>query len=153
MVITVTCPSCSSSFPVDPDKTATSWTAHQHPKSMTTGSDGKAELDTPWGMGIRCQVDSRPSAIIYLLSVKGGASDVATEITTSIWEHTRAGCNYCNKAGVNGFGTWSHTVVFKKDPNASQVCDVPSDHAGQKACPFDHLFHDPQHASCVPVAN
>ena len=39
-------------YPVKPDSSASSWAAHKHPKYLTTGSDGRASLTTPWGTGL-----------------------------------------------------------------------------------------------------
>lgn len=139
-------------YPVPPDDTAMSWDEHAHPKSGTTGADGRVELFTPWGEGIRTPIDAKPGLINFLLSVDGGASDVATEITTGLWETNNEGCNYCSTYAVNVYGHWSYSVEFRRDPTATEVCDVPMDHAGQQACAYTHFFHDPARPSCVPVA-
>ena len=73
------------------------------------------------------------------------------ELTSGLWETTNAGCNYCGKYGVNVYGHWSYTVEFRRDTAAKQVCEVPTDHAGQKKCGARHLYHDPKHTSCRPV--
>ena len=138
-------------YPVKPDKSAGSWAAHKHPKQLTTGSDGKASLTTPWGTGIRTPIDAKPGYLMFTLSVAGGASDTAVELTSGLWETTNAGCNYCGKYGVNVYGHWSYTVEFRRDTAAKQVCEVPTDHAGQKKCGARHLYHDPKHTSCRPV--
>lgn len=139
-------------YPVPPDETAMSWQEHGQAKSMTTGADGLAELFTEWGEGIRSPIDARPGYVNFLLSVEGGASDVATEITTGLWETDHSGCNYCSTYAVNVYGHWSHTVEFRRDPSATEICEVPSDHAGQQGCMASHFYHDPARSSCVPVA-
>lgn len=139
-------------YPVKPDEAAMSWADHAHPKSMTTGADGRAELHTPWGEGVRTPIDGQPKLLVFLLSVEGGASDTATEITTGLWETDADGCNYCSAYGVNVYGHWSHTVEFRRDPSATEVCEVPVDHAGQQSCSHTHFFHDPERPSCLPVA-
>ena len=138
-------------YPVKPDKGATSWAQHRHPKQLTTGADGKASLSTPWGSGIRTPIDAKPGYLMFLLTVAGGASDTAMEITSGLWETTNAGCNYCGKYGVNVYGHWSYSVEFRRNPKASQVCEVPTDHAGQTKCGARHLYHDPKVKSCRPV--
>lgn len=139
-------------FPVKPDTSATNWADHAHPKSMTTDGNGRAELTTPWGWGIRTPIDGRPSWLIFLVSIDGGASDTATEITTGLWETDAQGCNYCSKSAVNVYGHWSYTVTFQRDPTATEICDVGTDHAGQSACTHEHLYHHPTRPSCQPVA-
>ena len=139
-------------YPVPPDDQATSWDEHGQPKSMTTGADGRAELVTPWGEGVRTPIDGKPGLVVFLLSMEGGASDTATEITTGLWEADASGCNYCNTYAINVYGHWSHTVVFRRDPTATQVCEVPIDHEGQQSCSHTHFYHDPDRPSCVPVA-
>ncbi len=141
-----------ASFPVPPDAAAQTWEAHGQPKTLTTDANGFAELFTPWGQGIRSPIDAKPSYVVFLVSVAGGASDVATEITTGWWETDEFGCKYCEQEAVNVYGHWSHTIEFKRDPAALQVCEVGTDHAGQAGCSAPHLFHDPLNASCVPVA-
>lgn len=140
-------------FPVKPDEDAMNWSDHAHPKQLTTGPDGRAELFTPWGEGVRTPVDGKPKLLVFLLSVVGGASDTATEITTGLWETDASGCNYCSTYAVNVYGHWSHTVEFQRDPTASEVCEVPVDHAGQQGCSHTHFFHDRDIPSCLPVAN
>lgn len=139
-------------YPVKPDEAAMSWAEHAHPKSLTTGADGRAELFTPWGEGVRTPIDGRPKLLVFNLFVEGGASDTATEITTGLWETDASGCNYCSTHAVNVYGHWSHTVEFRRDPLATEVCEVPIDHAGQQSCSHTHFFHDPQRPSCRPVA-
>ena len=100
---------------------------------------------------MRTPIDAKPGYLMFLLSVDGGASDTAVEITTGLWETTNAGCNYCGKYGINVYGHWSYTVEFQRDPAAKQVCEVPTDHAGQSKCGARHLYHDPAYTSCRPV--
>lgn len=139
-------------YPVGPDKSATSWGAHKHPKQLVTGADGRAALWTPWGEGIRTPIDARPAYLLFLLDVLGGASDTAMEITSGLWEANTAGCNYCGSYGVNVYGHWSYSVEFRRDPGAIRVCEVPTDHAGQKKCAHNHIYHDPARPACQPVA-
>lgn len=138
-------------FPVGPDDTAQSWAEHASPKELVTDAAGHAELVTPWGEGIRSPIDSKPGLLVFNLSVDGGASDTATEITTGLWETNAEGCNYCSTYAVNVYGHWSHTVELRRDPAATEICDVPSDHAGQAACAYGHFYHDPERPSCRPV--
>jgi hypothetical protein len=139
-------------YPVPPDDAAMSWEEHGQPKTLTTNAEGFADLWTPWGEGIRSPIDGKPGFVVFLVSMAGGASDTATEITTGLWEADDNGCNYCPQDAVNVYGHWSHTVVFRRDPNATQVCEVGTDHAGQASCSAAHFFHDPDAPSCVPVA-
>jgi hypothetical protein len=139
-------------FPIKPDTTALTFADSQHPKSMITGADGHAALVTPWGEGIRSPIDHRPSLAVFQLEVAGGASDVATEISTGIWETDPSGCNFCNRTAVNVYGHWSYTIRFQRDRAATEICDVPTDHAGQSACTIQHFYHDPARPSCRPVA-
>jgi len=138
-------------YPVKPDSKAASWSAHAHPKVLVTGSDGKASLTTPWGKGIRTPIDGKPGYLMFFLDVQGGASDMAMEITTGLWEATGSNCNYCSKYGINVYGHWSYSVEFRRDPKATRVCEVGHDHAGQKKCAYTHLYHDPKRPSCLPV--
>jgi len=139
-------------FPIKPDTVAQTFADSQHPKSMTTGADGRAELVTPWGEGIRSPIDARPSLAVYQVDIAGGASDVATEISTGLWETDKSGCNFCNRYAVNVYGHWSYTIRFQRDPSATEVCDVPTDHAGHGSCAIEHFYHDPARPSCHPVA-
>ena len=41
-------------------------------------ADGRAELFTPWGEGVRSPIDGKPKLVVFLLSMDGGASDTAT---------------------------------------------------------------------------
>ena len=139
-------------FPVGPDDDAMNYDDHGQPKSLVTGDDGTAALTTPWGEGVRSPIDARPGYVVYLLSVADGASDVATEISTGMWETNQEGCNYCSIGAVNVYGHWSHTVEFQRRPDATEVCEVPSDHEGQKACSYSHYYHEEGRESCWPVA-
>ena len=138
-------------YPVGPDQ-APDFGSSEHPKTLTTDGDGRAQLWTPWGEGIRSPVDSKPGLAVYRVWIEGGASDVATEITTGLWEATYDGCNYCNEYAINTWGHWSYTVEFQRAPEATQVCEVGTDHAGQQACEYTHFFHDDARPSCIPVA-
>lgn len=139
-------------FPAPPDDNATDWASHGNPKTMTTNAQGRAELFTPWGEGIRTPVDGKPSLFVYNVALEGGASDTAIEISTGIWESTYDGCNYCGIYAVNVYGHWSYTIDFRRDPTATEVCEVPVDHEGQTICSFGHYYHDPDRPSCRPVA-
>lgn len=90
---------------------------------------------------------------IFDLSVQGSASDVATEISSGWWETDSTGCRYCDPSQpINVYGHWSHRIVFKLDPGASQACLVPTDHAGQAACAeHGHVYHHPSHQACWAV--
>ncbi len=83
----------------------------------------------------------------------GAASDVATEITTGWWQSNAQGCQYCpGSQPINVYGHWSHRIEFRLDPAASQMCVVPSDHAGQSSCGAPgHLYHDPSYQACWPA--
>jgi plastocyanin len=90
---------------------------------------------------------------IFDLSVQGAASDVATEISSGWWETDPSGCRYCDASQpINVYGHWSHRIVFRLDAAATQACLVPSDHAGQSACPnHGHAYHHPTHQACWPA--
>lgn len=139
-------------YPVPPDDTAQGWEEHGQPKTLTTNAEGFADLWTPWGEGIRSPIDGKPGFAVFLVTMADGASDVATEITTGLWEADDAGCDYCPQDAVNVYGHWSYTVTFRRDLAATQVCEVGIDHAGQASCSHQHFFHDPDLASCLPVA-
>ncbi len=140
-------------FPIKPEKNA-----HQiHPRTMVTDANGRAELFyKPTMRGIRSPIDSKPGWLVYRISIAGGASDTATEITTGIWGSIKPPgkpeCNYCNRPAVNVYGHWSYTIEFRRDPKAKEICDVPIDHQGQKACFYYHAYHQPGQKSCIPVA-
>jgi hypothetical protein len=90
--------------------------------------------------------------LVLELAVVGAPSDIATELTTGWWETNDEGCNYCSTYGVNVWGHWSHTVIFQRDPSATAICEVETDHAGQSACAVPgHLHHHPQHRACWPA--
>jgi len=87
--------------------------------------------------------------MVFKLSVQGEPSDIATELTTGWWEANDENCNYCGEYGKNVWGHWSHTVVFQRDVNATEICEVDTDHAGQQSCAIPgHLHHHPQHQAC-----
>jgi hypothetical protein len=90
---------------------------------------------------------------IFDLSVEGTASDTATEISSGWWETDDTGCRYCDPSQpINVYGHWSHRIVFRLDPNATDACVVPSDHAGMSACPtHGHAYHAPSHEACWQV--
>ena len=90
--------------------------------------------------------------LVFSLWVQDEPSDVATEITTGWWETDDHDCSYCNTYGINVWGHWSHSIVFQRDPDATQACTVPVDHAGQSACGAPgHLHHHPTHQACWSV--
>ncbi len=87
--------------------------------------------------------------MVFKLSVLGEPSDIATEITTGWWETNDENCNYCGEYGKNVWGHWSHTIVFQRALNATEICEVDTDHAGQQSCATPgHLHHHPQHQAC-----
>jgi len=139
-------------FPVAPDDSALSFADHGQPKTMTTNGDGVAELLTPWGTGIRSPVDEKPGYVVFNVSVAGGASDTATEITTGIWDTDPSGCDYCAQDLRNTWGHWSYTVEFQRQLDATEICEVGIDHAGQAECSYQHFYHEEGRPSCLPVA-
>jgi len=87
--------------------------------------------------------------LVLKLAVSGEPSDIATELTTGWWEADDLGCNYCGTYGINVWGHWSHTVVFQRDPAATEICAVATDHAGQSNCGTPgHIHHDPELQAC-----
>jgi hypothetical protein len=139
-------------YPVAPDDTAQNFQDHGQPKSMVTGGDGVAALETPWGTGIRSPVDAKPGYVVYNVSIAGGASDTATEISTGLWETNEVGCRFCNQGLRNVYGHWSYGITFQRQPDATEVCEVGTDHAGQQACSYKHFYHEDGRSSCMPVA-
>ncbi len=115
------------------------------PEQVTTDDNGEFRGYDYWPI-------SRTGELVFRLWVEGCASDVATEITTGWWQTDDSGCEYCPNSGTrNKWGHWSHTIVFQLDPTADRACIVPSDHAGQQRCDYDHLFHDPSVQTCWDV--
>jgi hypothetical protein len=139
-------------YPVAPDDTAMSFAEHGQPKMMTTNEAGVAELLTPWGTGIRSPVDSKPGYVVFNVAVASGVSDVATEISTGIWENDPNGCDFCAADLRNTYGHWSYTVEFQRSSTAEEVCEVGIDHAGQQGCMVQHFYHEPDRPSCWRVA-
>jgi len=91
--------------------------------------------------------------LVFQLSVDGAASDIATELTTGWWEDDLQGCNYCGEHGKNVWGHWSYTVVFQRDPVATEACVVDNDHAGMGACGTPrHIHHHPDVQACWGVS-
>lgn len=90
---------------------------------------------------------------VFELSVKGAASDRATEITSGWWGTDPKDCRYCPSYELrNVYGHWSHRIVFQLDPSATQACVVGTDHAGQSACGTPgHVQHDPNEKACWTV--
>jgi len=115
------------------------------PQSVTTNGEGYFKSYNYWPI-------SDNGLLVFQLSVQGAPSDIATELTTGWWETNDVGCNYCNQTAKNVWGHWSHTIVFKRDPAATEICAVETDHAGQSACALPgHLHHHPTHRACWPV--
>ncbi len=115
------------------------------PEEVTTDSNGEYNGYDFWPI-------SQTGELVFRFWVEGCASDVATEVTTGWWESDDSGCEYCPNDGTkNKWGHWSHTIVFQLDPTATQACVVPSDHAGQQRCSYNHLFHDPNFQTCWDV--
>ena len=113
------------------------------PDSVVTRADGKARVPNYWPINAN-------GLMVFNLSLDGRASDVATEITSGWWGDNLAGCNYCPLGtNRNVWGHWSYTVVFQRDPAATEECVVPSDHASMVACgPPRHIHHDSTHPAC-----
>jgi hypothetical protein len=90
--------------------------------------------------------------LVLRLAVAGEPSDMATELTTGWWETNDDGCNYCSTYGINVWGHWSHTVTFQRDLGSSEICVVPTDHAGQTNCAIPgHVHHHPTYQACWPA--
>lgn len=90
----------------------------------------------------------------FHLRVADAPSDTAIEIYTGIWETqpTEGGgeCNYCSTFAENVWGHWSYAITFRRSPGATEVCEVPTDHAGQSACaPLMH-WEEPS-GPCTPL--
>jgi len=112
------------------------------PPTVTTDGNG-------YYLGYNYWPISDHGFMVFQLDLDGIASDVATEITTGWWETDDTDCNYCNMYAVNTWGHWSHTVIWQLDPSATEICEVPTDHAGQSACGVPgHLHHHPDHQAC-----
>jgi hypothetical protein len=116
------------------------------PETVETGSDGVFAGFNYWPTNVN-------GYMVFNLSVDGCASDTATEITTGWWETDNDGCRFCDPGYTNRnvWGHWSHTVIFTLDPDATQACVVPVDHAGQQGCRIEHIHHDPDHMACWDV--
>jgi hypothetical protein len=112
------------------------------PPTVTTDGNG-------YYLGYDYWPTSDHGFMVFQFDLDGIASDVATEITTGWWETDDSGCNYCGMYAVNTWGHWSHTVIWQLDPAATEICVVPTDHAGQSACGAPgHLHHHPDHQAC-----
>lgn len=114
---------------------------------MTTDGDGQFHGYNYWPI-------NENGYMVFLLSVDGCASEVATEITTGWWETDNDGCRFCDSGAHpnrNVWGHWSYTVDFQVDPAATEACVVPNDHAGQVGCTIEHIHHDPSHMDCWPA--
>jgi hypothetical protein len=114
---------------------------HPPPAEVTTGGDGTVRWEN---YNPRCFFHER---------VADGPSDTAIEIYTGIWETQRdesgADCNYCSTFAENVWGHWSYTITFQRLP-ATEVCEVPGDHAGQSRCsPLLH-WEDPSGPCTTP---
>ena len=118
---------------------------HPPPAELVTGADGSAEFENYSPGGIS---DWPANICIFSLEVADAPSDRAVEISTGIWEDVD-GCNYCSTFAENVWGHWSYTVTFRRDPAATETCEVPSDHAGQSNCPAFQHFYTP--GPCQPL--
>ena len=115
------------------------------PATVVTGDDGKGTFFDYWPI-------SDHGLLVLELRVAQAASDIATEITTGWWEDDLMGCSFCAPGSAkNVWGHWSHTVVFQKDPAATEACRVPTDHAGMAACTVRHIHHHPDFEACWPA--
>ena len=115
---------------------------HPPPTEVTTGDDGTVRWEN---YNPRCFFHER---------VADAPSDTAIEIYTGIWEEQDAAgggtCNYCSTYAENVWGHWSYTITFQRVPGAVELCEVPTDHAGQAACsPLLH-WEEPA-AACTPL--
>ncbi|MBN1770919.1 MAG: hypothetical protein JXB32_06660, partial [Deltaproteobacteria bacterium] len=85
--------------------------------------------------------------------VADAPGDTAIEIYTGIWEDQDDGaggrCNYCSTYAENVWGHWSYTITFQRTPGATELCEVPTDHAGQAAC--SPLLHWEEPGACTPL--
>ena len=112
------------------------------PYSVTTDSNG-------YFLGYDYWPISDHGFVVFQLYLDNIASDIATEITTGWWETDDSDCNYCSTYAINTWGHWSHTVIWQLDPDASEICVVETDHAGQSVCGAPgHLHHHPDHRAC-----
>ncbi|RMG95127.1 MAG: hypothetical protein D6705_14390 [Deltaproteobacteria bacterium] len=115
------------------------------PATVTTDAQGKAMFFDYWPT-------SEHGLLVFELRVAGKASDIATEITTGWWEDDLMGCSFCPPgSSKNVWGHWSHTIVFQRDPMATEACRVPTDHAGMSACTVRHIHHHPDFPDCWPA--
>ena len=111
------------------------------PQTVTTDGSG-------YFLGYNYWPISDHGFMVFQLYLDGLASDIATEITTGWWEDDGS-CNYCSTYAINTWGHWSHTVTWQLDPDATQICVVETDHAGQSTCGAPgHLHHHPDHRAC-----
>lgn len=132
--------------PVDSADLASLYNPEQPlPQTLVTGDDGHALMYVYWPI-------TDHGFFVMDVSIDGTASDIATEITTGWWEDDGQGCRYCPPdRPVNVWGHWSHTITFVRDPAATELCRVPTDHAGQQACGAPgHLHHAPDVVACWP---
>lgn len=122
----------------DPCETAAD---HPPPAEVTTGDDGTVRWEN---YNPRCFFHER---------VADAPSDTAIEIYTGIWEDQEDGgggrCNYCSTFAENVWGHWSYTITFQRTPGATELCEVPSDHAGQARC--SPLLHWEEPGACTPL--
>jgi hypothetical protein len=96
------------------------------PAELVTGDDGTVRWENYYP---RC---------FFHLRAADAPSDTAIEIYTGIWETqpdaSGADCNYCSEFAQNVWGHWSYSITFRRTPGATEICDVPTDHAGQSRC-------------------
>jgi len=116
-------------------------TDHPPPTEVVTGEDGTVRWEN---YNPRCFFHER---------VAEAPSDTAIEIYTGIWEDQDDGaggrCNYCSTYAENVWGHWSYTITFRRTPGATELCEVPTDHAGQARC--SPLLHWEEPAACTPL--
>jgi len=125
------------------------WPDDQPLRELTTGPDGRLSVPNIWPVGSNDW--DQPDMLEFHVRVAGHPSDWAVEISSGFWQTDPGGCTYC-PGGENVWGHWSYQVVFQLVPDAQQWCKVPTDHAGQAACPgHEHLHHDPDSTPCWAV--
>jgi hypothetical protein len=114
---------------------------HPPPAEVVTGADGTVRWEN---YNPRCFFRER---------LADAPSDTAVELYTGIWEDQDDGaggrCNYCSTYAENVWGHWSYSLVFRRNPAATELCEVPTDHAGQAHC--SPTLHWLEPAPCTPL--
>lgn len=110
---------------------------HPPPSELITDDDGFARWEN---YNPRCFFHQR---------IAESPSDTAIEIYSGIWED-QEGCNYCSTFAVNVWGHWSYTITFQRTPGAGEICEVPTDHAGQSRCAPTLHWEEPSEP-CRPL--